>query len=98
MHDVVDENLISSINYAELVTKLNDRGMSDRDVSIVLEGVPLTILDFDQAAALATGLLRGVTRNFGFSLGVRRNTVVDFAAGGATSPDLAEPACPHERA
>ncbi len=63
------ENLISSVNYAEVVTKLNDRGLSDLQVSIVLEGVPLTILDFDQASALATGLMRKATRDLGLSLG-----------------------------
>jgi ribonuclease VapC len=65
------DNLLSSINYAEVVTKLNERGLSDEDVRTVLEGVPLTMIAFDQQAALATGLMRKSTKTFGLSLGDR---------------------------
>jgi ribonuclease VapC len=75
--DMVDElwsegdNWISAINYAEVVTKLNERGVSDEDMAGILEGVPLTIIAFEQAAALATGLLRKSTKIYGLSLGDR---------------------------
>ncbi len=65
------ENWISTINYAEVVTKLNERGMTDIDVSIVLEGVPLAIVNYDQQAAIATGLMRSSTKELGLSLGDR---------------------------
>ena len=55
------ENLISAVNYAEIVAKLNQRGMSDVEVLAVMEGVPLTLADFDQTTAHASGLLRNAT-------------------------------------
>ncbi len=65
------DNLMSAVNYAELVAKLNERGMSDAEVLTVLEGVPLTLVAFDEATALASGLLRTATRALGLSLGDR---------------------------
>ena len=65
------DNLMSAVNYAELVAKLNERGMSDAEVVTVLEGVPLTLVPFDEATALASGLLRTATRALGLSLGDR---------------------------
>lgn len=65
------DNLMSAVNYAELVAKLNERGMSDAEVLTVLEGVPLTLVPFDEATALASGLLRTATRALGLSLGDR---------------------------
>lgn len=65
------ENLISAVNYAEIVAKLNERGMSDSEVLTILEGVPLTLVDFDQTTAHASGLLRKTTQALGLSLGDR---------------------------
>jgi ribonuclease VapC len=65
------ENLISAVNYAEVVAKLNERGVSDFEVSTVMEGVPLTPVDFDQTTAHASGLLRSGTKSLGLSLGDR---------------------------
>lgn len=65
------ENLISAVNYAEIVAKLNERGMSDFEVLAVMEGVPLTLADFDQTTAHASGLLRNATKALGLSLGDR---------------------------
>ncbi len=65
------DNLISAVNYAEVVTKLNERGATDAEILIVMEGVPLTLVDFDQQAAHTTGLLRTSTKALGLSLGDR---------------------------
>lgn len=65
------ECLMSTVNYAELVAKLNERGLSDAEVVTVLEGVPLTLVAFDQATAHASGLLRTATKALGLSLGDR---------------------------
>lgn len=65
------ENLISAVNYAEIVSKLNERGMSDFEVLAVMEGVPLTVVDVDQTTAHASGLLRTATKALGLSLGDR---------------------------
>ena len=64
-------NLMSAVNYAELVAKLNERGMSDAELLTVLEGVPLTLVPFDETTALASGLLRTATQALGLSLGDR---------------------------
>ena len=65
------ENLIGAVNYAEVVTVLNERGMSDDDVLTVMEGVPLTVVALDQSIAHAAGLLRAKTKSLGLSLGDR---------------------------
>ena len=65
------ENLISAVNYGEIVAKLNERGMSDAEVVTVMEGVPLTLVDFDQSTAHASGLLHRTTQALGLSLGDR---------------------------
>lgn len=65
------ENLIGAVNYGEIVAKLNERGMSDAEVGTVMEGVPLTLVDFDQSTAHASGLLRRTTQALGLSLGDR---------------------------
>ena len=65
------DNLISAVNYAEIVAKLNERGMSDAEVLAVMEGVPLTLINFDQTCAHASGVLRIATKPLGPSLGDR---------------------------
>ena len=65
------ENLISAVNYAEIVAKLNERGMSEAEVITVMEGVPLILVAFDQSIAHASGLLRRATQAWGLSLGDR---------------------------
>ena len=65
------ENLIGAVNYAEVVTVLNERGMSDDDVLTVMEGVPLTLAPFDQETAHAAGLLQRSAKSLGLSLGDR---------------------------
>ena len=65
------DNQVSSVNYAEVVSKLSKRGMPDADIITMMEGVPLTLVAFDQATAHACGLLCASTRHLGLSLGDR---------------------------
>ena len=65
------ENLLCTVNYAEVVAKLAERGMTDAEVRMVMEGVPLKLAEFDQETALAAGLLRRATQSRGLSLGDR---------------------------
>ena len=65
------ENIISTVNYAEVISKLAERGMTDAEIRIVMEGVPLKPTEFDQEAAHAAGLLRRLTKALGLSLGDR---------------------------
>ncbi len=65
------EGYISAVNYAEVVTKLNERGMPDTEIDLVMDAIPLTVIDFDVQAAIATGLMRKSTKALGLSLGDR---------------------------
>ena len=67
MHDC----LMSSVNVAEVHTKLSEWGMPDtlRDHAFAL--IPARIVDFDGAQARMTGTLRPDTKRLGLSLGDR---------------------------
>ncbi len=65
------ENLLCTVNYAEVISKLAERGMTDAEVRVVMEGVPLKFVEFDQKTACAAGLLRRSTQVLGLSLGDR---------------------------
>jgi ribonuclease VapC len=68
---LLPEALISSVNLAEVVTKLSERGSTEEAIDTALWSLNLTIVDFGQSAARATGLLRRATRSRGLSLGDR---------------------------
>lgn len=63
--------VISSVNHAEVVARLVERGMSEAEVDAVCEGLRLQIVPFGAAQALASGRLRASTRPLGLSLGDR---------------------------
>ncbi len=65
------ENLLSAVNYAEVVSKLAERGMNTVEISAVIEAVPLSITAFDRRTAHEAGLLRPATKPLGLSLGDR---------------------------
>lgn len=65
------DNLISAVSYSEVVAKLSERGLSDAEVMMVMEGVPLTVVSVGQDTAHAAGLMRQSTRALGLSLGDR---------------------------
>lgn len=62
---------ISSVNLAEVVTKLQDRGLSDAEIDETLDLLGLTVRAFDEQTAIIAGKLRAATRNAGLSLGDR---------------------------
>jgi ribonuclease VapC len=63
--------VISSVNHAEVVARLLDRGMSEAEVDAVFEGLHLRVLPFTEQQALASGRLRPATKALGLSLGDR---------------------------
>jgi PIN domain nuclease of toxin-antitoxin system len=63
--------VISSVNHAEVIARLLDRGMSEAEADAVCAGVRLEVLPFDEAQAVASGRLRSATRALGLSLGDR---------------------------
>jgi ribonuclease VapC len=62
---------ISAVNYAEVIGKLIDLGVSHDAVSIAVGDLELAILPFDEIDAARAGALRAVTRHRGLSLGDR---------------------------
>jgi len=62
---------ISTVNLAEIVSKLADWGMDGAAIRNTLDNFELDIVDFDAELAYAAGLLRPATRDLGMSLGDR---------------------------
>lgn len=63
--------VISTVNIAEVVSKLNDAGMPETALSQVLDLLHLEIVDFNRTLAHQTGMLRTQTKHMGLSLGDR---------------------------
>jgi ribonuclease VapC len=68
---VMDDAMISSVNFAEVVSRLVDKGAPLHEIpeNIGTFGVP--VAGFDSDLAEATGFLRARTRNKGLSLADR---------------------------
>lgn len=69
--DVIESALVSAVNWAEVVARLVERGLSDDEVREAESRFPVDVRPFDAAQALAVGLLRRATRSAGLSLGDR---------------------------
>ena len=69
--EVLTDALLSTVNYAEVVAKLVERGTSLVEAKTALQSIALTTVDFDIALAQRTGELRAETRKRGLSLGDR---------------------------
>lgn len=63
--------IISSVNYAEVVTRLSLLGMPENEIHETLEILGLTIISFDESLAFQTGALALATKPYGLSLGDR---------------------------
>ena len=66
-----DGAVILSVNLAEVVTTMVNRGMIEADVRRILHAVDLIVVPFDEELAYRAGLLRSMTRSAGLSLGDR---------------------------
>lgn len=63
--------VISAVNLAEVVTKLQEGGVPDPDIGPMIDQLRISMVDYDQAQAYSTGFLRRQTRAAGLSLGDR---------------------------
>lgn len=63
--------IISTVNLAEVVSKLAEAGMPEGTIKTVLGELGLMVIPFDEDVALRTGLLRPATSDYGLSLGDR---------------------------
>jgi PIN domain nuclease of toxin-antitoxin system len=68
---LLPQAVMSTVNLAEVVTKLAEAGMPEGTIKTVLGELGLTVIPFDEDLALRTGLLRPATSDYGLSLGDR---------------------------
>lgn len=73
--DVVERHLanavMSAVNVAEVISKLVDKGLSERDAAKVFVDLMIPVRAFSEKAALETGRLRRLSQKSGLSLGDR---------------------------
>ena len=62
---------ISAVNFAEVVSRLSDRGLTAQECGLLLSALNLDVVPFDEKCAFEVGNLRGATRAHGLSLGDR---------------------------
>jgi PIN domain nuclease of toxin-antitoxin system len=67
----LEDALVSTVNYAEIVAKLVERGSSDAEAQEALRTVVFTTVDFDTPLAQRTGAMRLATIKRGLPLGDR---------------------------
>ncbi|AEE97591.1 PIN domain-containing protein [Mahella australiensis] len=68
---IKEEAIIGSVNFAELVSKLDDIGITAEDIRVIVELLNIEVVSFDWQLAYEAGLLRSITKQFGLSLGDR---------------------------
>lgn len=68
---ILDEAIISSVNHAEVVSKLIERGVTLDQARVMLRTLNVPIVEFDRPMAERTGELRSATKHLGLSLGDR---------------------------
>lgn len=68
---VLDDAAMSAVNWAEVVSKLQDRGIDLREVRPLLSELSIEVLPFDKEQASAAGELRLQTKHLGLSIGDR---------------------------
>ena len=68
---VMEDAVISAVNWAEIVSKLQERGI-DLDVARpMLSELPVAVLPFDAEQAYAAGAMRMQSKHLGLSIGDR---------------------------
>ena len=68
---LLDDAVVCSVNFAEVVSKLTERGGSLHQIREALLAIGLNVIDFDLSLAERTGTLRAETKSRGLSLGDR---------------------------
>lgn len=68
---LLEKSLVSSINVAEVFTKLADKGILNQQMIDDFQQLGLEIVDFDFEQAAKVGELRPLTKHLGLSLGDR---------------------------
>ncbi len=63
--------LLSTVNYAEAITKLCEKGIMLHNAKLFIDKMDIEIVDYTAEQAQLTGDLRSLTRHLGLSLGDR---------------------------
>ncbi|MBE0685731.1 MAG: type II toxin-antitoxin system VapC family toxin [Anaerolineaceae bacterium] len=71
VQQALPEAKISTVNLAEVVTRLTLIGMSSAEIEQVLNLLGLESVAFDEEQALQAGIMATLTQGFGLSLGDR---------------------------
>ena len=79
---VVEGASMSTVNLAEVVSKLVERGLESGQVHASVDILGIVMHDFTVADAVATGDLRATTRHLGLSLGDRACIALADRVGG----------------
>ena len=69
--EAIPDAVISAVNIAEVVAKLCDKGLAQKQARETLEILSLNVVEFDLSQAIEAGGLRPSTRDYGLSLGDR---------------------------
>ena len=68
---IMEDAVVSAVNWAEIISKLQERGIVLDVARPMLNELPVTVLPFDRELAEAAGALRMETRHLGLSIGDR---------------------------
>lgn len=71
VQDLLPQSVISTVNLAEVVTRLSFLGMPEAEIREALTVLGLEIIPFDEEQAFRAGLLSAYTKTLGLSLGDR---------------------------
>ena len=71
VEEILDDSIISRINYIEVLTKLLERGSSVDEALESIGDLELTIVELDKLQSIKIAELRSVTKHLGLSLGDR---------------------------
>ena len=82
VEELLGDAIISTVNLAEVASRLSDLGMSPENVTIALTELLDLSVAFDAPQALEAGHLRSLTRNKGLSLGDRACIALARTVGG----------------
>jgi ribonuclease VapC len=67
----LDDAALSAVNYAEVISKLVERGMNRAQARAAMMAIDMHVINFDTELAERTGELRAETRRLGLSLADR---------------------------
>lgn len=67
----LNEGIVSAVNASEIIARYVEQGASEKEAREWLQAFDVEIRPFDEALAIAAGLMRETTREKGLSLGDR---------------------------